>query len=249
MSVVDFTQRPVVAFDGLCAQPPQMPRELCINLPGGVQVCNQVGYVQMGLFEYARAALQMANTALTPLSPVFRIIDVCVSIQNTLMSIKDLVGPPPKPAKFLEQLAILIQKVKELIKLLPLFTVPIIIVQTIDIMIANFQGAAAEVRTLAAYLARIQAAEIAAADAASMAGLVDCARTTAQAQLANLQTMLGTMNPMIDIINLLASLGQLGKPFPLPPFEGAPPEDMNVIADALDAAADALLVVREAIPI
>lgn len=252
MSVIDFQKRPIVDLSILCEVPPQFPKPLCITLPGGVEICPQPSLMHLGVMEYARMAIGMANVALAPLVPFFRVVDVIVSIQNVLSVIPDILGPPPNPAPLIDALAKLLEKMKFLLRMVPALSVPIMILNLLDVVILNLEGFISELHSLARFKRQIQQAQIGAADAVGLVAILKCAQSQYDAQMGNLEHMFATINPIIQIVNLLAQLAQLGDPFPLKMFESVDttfaggPED---IAAVLQTIVDKLSFVRAAIPI
>jgi hypothetical protein len=249
MSVIDFDQRPVVNLGLLCAPLPGFPKQLCLTLPGGVEICTSASHLHLSPLDYAKQALAMANGALAPLTPFFRVADVILSIVDCLKAIPDILGPPPKPQKLIVELKKLVEKVKLIIEMMPIFSVPILLLQMLDIVIATINGLAAEVSSIAYLANNIQTAQIAAGDANGLFDIIKCAQTAVSTQLENIEVMFAAINPILGILNLLAQLAQLGDPFPIPPFEGLPHDDLDAIAQLLKDLAQKLQDVRNTIPI
>lgn len=249
MTIIDFSKRPVVDFSELCAPVPGMPKQLCLTLPGGMEICTQPGYLHLGLFEYVRLAMGMANSSLAPLGPIFRILDAVAAIQRCLSVIPEILGPPPNPKKLFDALADLAEKMKLVAKLMPMLSVPIMLLQMLDIFIATLEAASHELISIARYLERIQQADLAANQAPGLAEIVKCAKSSAAIQMSNIEYMFASINPTIDMLNMFAGLAQLGDPFPIPHFGGAMPEDPVPAAEALQRVADHLHFIRQSIPI
>lgn len=234
-------------LSALCVPVQEAPPDLCVTLPGGLEVCAQTGALPPSLFEYAKIALGAANSAMAPLGPIFTIIEVIAAIQKCLTTIPGVLGPPPNPAKLVEALQELAQKAEQLARLIPQLSVPLLIVQLIDVMIATIDGAASELTALARFAVQIQQAEFAASTGATgLSAMAICARSSLDMQMTNIERSFASINPIIDVVN---TLGQLAGLKPLPQFEGVLPPDPTQAAKHLQDVADALRVVRSAIPI
>ena len=70
-------------FD-ICIEIPEIPDPFAIPLPGGIEI------EDVNL-------MKMLQPALTPLVPLFDIIDTIVAIFNCIKAIPDMLGPPPDP--------------------------------------------------------------------------------------------------------------------------------------------------------
>lgn len=232
--------------NALCVPVPEYPKPLCLTLPGGAEVCAQTGELPPALFTFAKIALGAANSAMAPLAPFFTIMEVITSIAKCLAAVPGIVGPPPDPSKLLAALEELAEKMKKLLLLTPQLSVPLMIVQLIDIIIATIDGAASEMTSLARFLVTIQQAEFAAAQSPGLNAMAICARGSLEMQMSNLESAFASINPIIELINLLAALAGLK---PLPSFAGGLPKDPTQGAQHLQAVADTLRVFRSAIPI
>lgn len=232
--------------NALCVPVPEYPKPLCITLPGGAEVCPQTGELPPALFTFAKLALGAANSAMAPLAPIFTIMEVITSITKCLAAVPGIVGPPPDPSKLLEALEELAEKMKKLLLLAPQLSVPLMIVQLIDVIIATIDAAASEMTSLARFLTTIQQAELLAAQAPGLDPMVVCARGSLDMQMTNIEAAFASINPFIELINMLGALAGLK---PLPSFEGGLPEDPTQAAQHLQAIADTLRIFRAAIPI
>jgi len=235
-----------IDIDALCVPIAEMPPPLCVTLPGGAEVCAQTADLPPSLFAYAKIALGAANSAMASLGPIFAVIEAITAIQKCLTAIPGILGPPPDPSKLLEALQELAEKVANLLKLLPQLSVPLLVVQLIDIVIATIDGSASELASLARLAQRIQQAELAASSAPLLSPMVLCAQVSFDTQLTNLERSFGSINPIIELVNTLGALAGLN---PIPTFEGELPSDLVAAAAKLQTASDALRVARAAIPI
>jgi hypothetical protein len=234
-----------IDLQALCVPIAEAPRDLCITLPGGLEVCAQSGDLPPSLFGYAKLALGAANSAMAPLGPIFTIIETITAIQKCLTAIPGILGPPPNPKKLLDALVELAEKIEKLLKLLPQLSVPLMVVQLIDVIIATIEGAASELSAIARQVERLSAAQSLVSQAPGLSVMILCAQTSIDTQLSNIERAFASINPIIEVINLLGSLAGLK---PLPPFEGLPGDPIDAVT-VLHSAADSLRVVRSAIPV
>ena len=99
----------------ICLEIPELGDPPVITLPGGVSI------QQFNLME----AIQ---PALTPLMPVFDIIDTVVAVFNCVKAIPDSLGPPPDPTALAACIPELAEKVSKLLKLIPQLSLPYTII-------------------------------------------------------------------------------------------------------------------------
>jgi hypothetical protein len=234
-------------ISALCVPIAEAPADLCITLPGGAEVCAQSGELPPSLFAYAKLALGAASSAMAPLAPIFTIIETITSIKKCLDAVPGIVGPPPDPSKLIAAIEDLAEKLAKLLKLLPQLSIPLMVVQLIDVIIATIDGAASELTSLARLAQRIHDAQLLVNQAPGLLAMITCAQASQDVQMANIERAFASINPIIDVINTLGALASLK---PLPQFDGGMiTTDPLQTAQALQSAADALRVVRSAIPV
>ena len=110
-----------MAFD-ICLELPEIPDPFNLTLPGGAQI------------EHINL-MEVIQPALTPLVPIFDIIDTVVAVFNCIKAIPDTLGPPPDPTVLAACLPDLAEKVAKLLKLIPQLSIPLTIVGLIDLVI------------------------------------------------------------------------------------------------------------------
>lgn len=99
----------------ICIEIPEIPDPFGLTLPGGVQI------------EHINL-MEVIQPALTPLVPLFDIIDTIVAVFNCIKAIPDTLGPPPDPTVLAACLPDLAEKVAKLLKLIPQLSLPLLIV-------------------------------------------------------------------------------------------------------------------------
>ena len=95
----------------ICIEIPEIPDPFSITLPGGVSM------ESINLMEQIQPAL-------TPLMPLFDIIDTVVAVFNCIKAIPDTLGPPPDPTVLAACIPELAEKVAKLLKLIPQLSLP-----------------------------------------------------------------------------------------------------------------------------
>lgn len=213
--------------------------ELRITLPGGAVISPQSGVELGDNLAVARSLIAQVNAALTPLVPIFNVIDV-------VKLIFDALGAVTNPFRLAEILAELAQKIDALLQLLPQYSVPLLVRQLIDVLIVTLRGLQDELRAIIAQQARIAAAATVAAQPGNVAlqAVVDCANGKLEKQLANLNASMAPLNRLIGLVNLLLGLAGLPE---LPTFTELG-EDAEAALGALDVAINALETAQAALP-
>lgn len=235
------------AIDGLCKALDEFPElGLCVTMPGGATLCPQVEGLPPSLYQLARSALGQANAALAPLTPLFDIIETLVAIKDCVTAIPDALGPPPDPSKLAACVPNLIEKIEKVIALLPPASVLLTIAQLLDVIIAILQGCIDELRAVLRLLDRISRARLLAGRVPGLLSIIDCGQQSAEAQMSNIERAMASINPIIELINVIGSLAGLK---PIPTFEGGLGDDPDVAIDTLQGLVDVLRVFRDSIPL
>ncbi len=103
----------------ICIEIPEIPDPFQITLPGGVTM------------EHINL-MEVIQPALTPLVPLFNIIDTVVAVFNCIKAIPDTLGPPPDPTAIAACIPELAEKVNALLRLIPQLSLPYTIIGIID---------------------------------------------------------------------------------------------------------------------
>ena len=119
----------------ICIEIPEIPDPFQLTLPGGVTI------------EHINL-MEIIQPALTPLMPIFDIIDTVVAVFNCVKAIPDTLGPPPDPTVLAACLPDLAEKVAKLLKLIPQLSLPLLIVRLIDLVIDTLRQARSELMHL-----------------------------------------------------------------------------------------------------
>lgn len=252
MSYIDFDRRPILHLEKLCIPVSSLPSKLCFTLPGGIELCVSHARTNIGVLEYAQAALQFANAAIAPIKPVLDLVDLVMSIIEVLYAVPDVVT---NPGKILE----LLEKVKEkaiiVAKLIPPVSVFILALQLLDALIMTVEGFATEFESLYYFAQRIESAQLSAIRAPGLEELIKCSESTLNVQMENLSKLFASLNAIIEVVNFIGVLAK-AKGFPIPAFGdsvggsyGELPGDPKLAAASLRELGKVLTAIRSAIPI
>lgn len=247
---------PLPSLDDFCITLSTGPGELCVQFPGGARLCAQFGYETGDIAEVVKSMLAQINTALTPLTPLFNILDAIVAIKNCITAIPDAFGPPPDPSGIINCIPGLLKAIDKLLQLLPQLSIPPMIKGIIGVIIAGLQGLRHKLAAMIRQVARILEAATRAAELGNiqLQLVVDCANANNEAQLINLNNGMMPLNRLIGVINLFLHLAGLPCIPTLAGIEAigeealAPLDAAIALLQALQAAIPTLELVLEAIP-
>lgn len=228
----------------LCVDIDVTPGDLCVTFPGGTEVCVHFpSLVPPSPDELVRQLFAQLNSALAPLQPVFNIIDVVVAIFDCIKAISTL-----DPVQIINCIPNLAERVAALLRLIPLLTIPVLVVQFLDILILFLRGQRNQVARQAAYLQRILAAELAATRPGNVG--LNAAIICAREDLANLIRFFNDgatpINRLIGVINLFMETIGLGQ-YAIPDISNIDDEDLAHATAVYDVTIELLTHLRNAI--
>ena len=129
----------------ICLKIPALPDPMRLTLPGGPSI------------EHVNL-LQVVQPALTPLMPIFNIIDAVVAAFECIKAIPQTIGPPPDPTALATAIPELAQKVSRLLGLVPQLSLPLTIVGLIDLLIDTLGKTRDQLEHLQQHLESVAAA-------------------------------------------------------------------------------------------
>jgi hypothetical protein len=219
----------------LCLEIPSWEDPLSITLPGGVSI------QQFNLME----AIQ---PALTPLVPLFDIVDAIVAVFNCVKAIPDSLGPPPDPTAIAACIPELAEKVSKLLRLIPQLSLPYTIIGIIDLAIDTLRQARTQLLHLQQQMVQILGAIDRATDLADagLMAITSCAQANVATEAANVGTSLASLGKLIGLLNLF--LGMVGAP-EVPNLSSLTGRPLDEVIQPLDAIVKTLQNVRSAIPV
>lgn len=188
------------------------PGAICITMPGGAEVCAKIESNLPDVSHQVKQLFDTVNSALTPLVPIFDIIDTVVAVVDCVQAIPAaLMEVPPNPAKIADCIPELAKKLDALLKLHPSVSIPILIVQVLDALILFLVGYRGQILTMIARAVAVANAQTRAATLGNvqLAVLLDCASANLDAELVNLNAGIEPIKRLIGLVNALAELAGL----------------------------------------
>ena len=219
----------------ICIEIPELPDPFSITLPGGVSM------ESINLMEQIQPAL-------TPLVPVFNIIDTVVAIFNCVKAIPDTLGPPPDPTVLAACIPELAEKVNALLKLIPQLSLPYTIIGIIDLVIDTLNQARSQLLHLQAQMQQITGAinHATELDDAGLMAITSCAQANVAQEAANVGKSLAALGKLIGLLNLF--LGMIGAP-EVPDLSDLAGTPLDEVVPPIDAIVEMLQSVRSAVPV
>jgi len=236
---------PLPDLSEVCIDLKVTSQELCITFPGGAEMCVQIPGVPDPT-DVSTQLLAQANAALTPLVPVFNIIDAILALFKCVKAIPDSLGPPPDPTKLAECIPDLAEKIDKLLKLIPQLSIPVLIAGLIDVILFYLEGLRGQLKAIIAAQVRIAAAATRAAELGNvqLRTVVDCATASMDAYLQNLNEGMKPLNRLVGLLNVFLQLAGL----PTIPDLANLGDDAEAALTPLDAVIDSLKTVRAGLP-
>lgn len=100
----------------------------------------------------AQALIDKANAAMTPLAPIFKMLDAFLALVEAVKAVPGMITDPTKLFAALEKLAGLATM---LTKLIPQLSIPLLAIEFLDALIAYLEGLIAELEQLIVMVDRI----------------------------------------------------------------------------------------------
>ena len=219
----------------ICIEIPEIPDPFSITLPGGVSM------ESINLMEQIQPAL-------TPLMPLFDIIDTVVAVFNCVKAIPDSLGPPPDPTVLAACIPELAEKVAKLLKLIPQLSLPYTIIGIIDLIIDTLRQARSLLLHLQAQMQQILGAIDRATDLedAGLMAITSCAQANVAQEAANVGKSLAALGKLIGLLNIFLEL--VGAPT-VPDLSNLAGSPLDEVVPPLDAIVDQLSQVRDMVPV
>lgn len=190
----------------------------------------------------------VAQPALAPLMPFFRLLDAVVKAVDVLRAIPDALSVPPDPTQIVARLPALLEAAAALTPLAPPASVPVTAVSLIDAVIEELRRTRGRIEALDAQARRIERAKERARTLADLqlAELADCAEDDLVTATEHVLAPLEALRAILSILGIV--LGLAGGP-PLPPWVVTSPRDRAALVLDLLAFEQALADVRGRIPL
>lgn len=199
---------PFANVDTLCLQIAVTPRELCVRFPVGNDVCVSLPQINNAdPAELLQAMFGMINSALTPLNPLFSIIDAVIAVFDCIKAIPESIAKlSPKP--LLDCLPGLAEAINKLLELVPALSLPFMLVDILDVIIQFLVEIKTTILVMQARLVQILAANLRAQEPGNFALklTLDCINANFDADLVNLNAQMAPLNRLLGIIDFILEL-------------------------------------------
>lgn len=219
----------------ICLELGPLPPILQLTLPGGVTM-------------EAINLAEIVQPALTPLVPIFQIVDAVVAVFNCIQAIPDSLGPPPNPAALSACLPDLAEKIAVLVRLIPLLSLPYMVVQLLDLVIETLRAARSQLIHLQAQMRQLTSAIDRATNLqdAGLMAIIQCTQANIAQEAANVGQSLASLGRLIGLINLF--LGMLGLP-EVPSLTGLAGTPLDEVIGPLNDLIRTMQTARDAVPL
>ena len=237
----------VDAIGEACAEISAGPDTLCVTFPGGMEICIQGDPDKLDPSDQVKKLFDTVNTALAPLQPVFTVIDAVISIKDCIEALIDALGPPPSPKPIIDCLTKLLALVEKLLKLIPQYSIPLLVAQFLDALIIFVKSFKAQIEHIIDKVARQIETGLRAAELGNLTlqASVDCTLENLGLELQNMgqqaepiNLLIGTINAFLDIVGL-----------PCIPSLEVPTELVKEALAPFDLLIKILQALRDAIPV
>lgn len=220
---------PSISFD---------PASLGITFPGG-SFLQAAGALPQDTVE---VLLGEFSAALMPFQPIFDILDVLLLVAKVMEAVKTL-----NLFKLGKTIPPLLAKIDKLKALVPQIAAPLMVVNTIDLIIAFLGVLKVQLHAIVDAQLRVDAANARATSlgAPQLALAATCAQSQINAQLGAMIQVAAPINRLLDLLNTVGGLAGL----PELPTLGSLSGGVVPAVSALDSLVSALTTVRSKIPV
>ncbi|HEU4410071.1 MAG TPA: hypothetical protein VFS43_32755 [Polyangiaceae bacterium] len=214
---------------------PEIPDPFSVPLPGGIEI------EDVNL-------MQLIQPALTPLVPLFNLVDTLVAVFNCLQAIPSALGPPPDPTALAACLPDLAEKLSKLLNLLPQVALPRLLKRLLALLVSTLLAVRSKLLHLQQQLVQIAGAVDRAKELedAGLMAITQCAQANVAQEAANVGKSLAALGKLIGLVNLF--LGLLGLP-EVPDFQDLAGRPLDTVLAPLDALIDVFKAAEAAIPL
>lgn len=214
-----------------------------ILMPGGGRLSVQLPQPTPTDLAVAKTLISQANSALSPLQPIFDIIGTINAIGDFAKAVPDVIS---NPASVIEAIEELNEKIGNLAALVPQVSVPKMALDMIDTIILALRGLDAELLALEEQQTKITAAASVAVetDNTTLLEVTECAQQLNDTTFEGVVQSLGPINVFIELLNTFTGLIGLEG---IPSLEGG--SDLSATRSLLTASINVLEALRGTIPI
>jgi hypothetical protein len=229
-----------------CIKIPESPIPKGLTLPGG-GVLSQLLAAGHDSLDAVMNLLAQGNSAMAPLIPIFNIIDAVIALFNCVQALPDALGPPPDPSKLSKCIPGLVEKIDQLLALLPQRSLPLLIIGIIDCLVDYLIGVRQQLLGLIEHLAQVASAATRAEELGdvNLLDLVKCAEDKVEIQLDAINDSVTPINKTIALLNVFLEMLGLPKVPDLGVIITDNPEDALA---PIDGTIDLLKSIRDSVP-
>ena len=222
-------------LDFICLTIPAAPAPQSLLLPGGISL------ESINLME-------MVQPALTPLVPLFNIVDAIVAVFNAIQAIPDMIGPPPDPTVLGPALAELANRVAVLLGIIPPLSIPATVVGLLDLAIDTLRAVRTELLHLQSQAIQIAGVmdRAAALEDDGLLLIALCGQGHIEQEAANVGAGLASLGRVLGIVSLF--MGMIGGPM-VPDLSSLAGVSLAGVIAPIDALVEALQAARAAVSI
>lgn len=218
---------------------------LKITLPGGAELSAMLkGFPDPQ--KLTAELMAQVNSALTPLVPIFNIIDIALAVFECIKAIPDSLGPPPDPTKLGQCISKLTKVIDIILGLIPQVSVGIFVKDIISVILVFLLGLRAELLAIIKAQVKIDlsAAKATALGLVELQVAVDCAQVNLDLQMSVAENSAKPLSRLIGLLNIF--LGLIGQDPIGPVTIGA---DASAALAPLDVTIELLTTIRDSLPV
>lgn len=228
----------------LCVPPTAGNQDLRLRFPGGAEIA--IALPDAGIpdpLELVKGLVGHVNTALSPLVPVFNMIDTLIAIVEFAKAV-----PTLNPIQITDKLKGVTEAIGKLLALIPQLSVPIMILDFVDALLLLCTGMQRQLSAMLAQQNRLLASQARAVELGSvqLQAVVDCGNESLAIQMTAMNDGLAPINRLLALVNLIIGLVP-GLPT-IPTFENLG-SDIQGAIDSLGETLALLQSIRNAIPL
>lgn len=225
-----------------CAQTPRAADPLTITMPCGGELVGSIPSVPIPDGRLlALALIDKANAAMTPLAPIFKLIDAFLAAFDMLKAVPSM--DVPKLLAALEKLA---GAATLLTKLVPPLSIPLLGLGFIDAVIAFLEGLLRQLVQLMRFIEQMDAVRAEVGRFPNLQVVLDVSAYNLDAVLESYDKGMAPMNRIIKLVNLLLSMAALPT---LPDLASLPRNDITGCINVLRSQLRELQRIRALIPV
>jgi hypothetical protein len=215
-----------------------------IRLPGGLTLQPLISTPVPSNLQVVKNLLSQSSAYLGPLAPVFNLIESVLAVKDFAEAVPKILFDPPA---VVEAIVKLVEKISKLASLIPQLSVPILIVDLIDVVIISLNGVVDEYEVIIDKINEIEnAKQIGSSENNTfLLQVIECAEELLDIGQSSVASSMEPLNSLFAVINLFMNLiGQEG----IPPIDDLS-DDPEEAIDELNATIKVLTDIRNAIPI